>query len=88
MGDDRLRRALEQLHRELQEAQQADPGTHDMLHPLQRDIETALHGAGEQPPHPYHGLRERLAEAVGRLEESHPSIALAMGAVLDHLANV
>ncbi len=86
MGDDKLKQSLERLNKELKDAQQADPALRDLIHPLQRDVEAAL--ASDQPPHRYHGLRERLADAVARLEQSHPNLALAIGSVLDHLANV
>lgn len=82
MSDQELRRTLKELHRELAEVGEVDADLERLLSEIRTDIENVM-----DRPDP-DSLSQRLSEAVGRFEVSHPRLAGAMGAVLDQLARI
>jgi hypothetical protein len=83
--DEKLRQSLEQLHTELEQTQSLDDETHKLLEHLMQDIQTVLQSSS---PKSYALLGKRLRDAIQELQESHPSLVLTIGRVLDHLAQV
>ncbi len=83
--DEQLRQSLEQLHAELEQAQSLDDETRQLLQHLMQDIQTVLQSSS---PKSYASLGQRLRDAIQALEESHPTLVLTIGRVLDHLAQV
>lgn len=62
-----------------------DNETCQLLQHLMQDIQTVLQSSS---PKSYASLGQRLRDAIQALEESHPSLVLTIGRVLDHLAQV
>lgn len=83
--DEKLRQSLEELHTELEQAQSLDDETRKLLQHLMQDIQSILRSSS---PKQYASLDKRLRDAIQQLEESHPSLVLTIGRVLDHLAQV
>ena len=88
MENQNLRQALEQLHAELQRTDSTDPKTRELLQHLINDIQNVLQDTRTESPPRYDDLRQPLADSVKRLEDSHPSLVLTIGRVLDNLARV
>lgn len=80
-----LRRALEQLHAELEQTRTMDPESRQLLLHLQADIQAAL---TEPSAAANATLGRRLDVAVAHFEESHPDLTLTIKQVLDNLACV
>ena len=82
----RLRQLLEQLHAELRRAHGLDDRSRDLLGGALSDIEDLLERAeGGKGPE---SITERLREAVGAFEETHPRLTEAIGRVADTLAKM
>jgi hypothetical protein len=86
MGEQDLRQMLEQLHTELQRADTIDAGSRELLRSVLDDIQDVLERkqVGTQPE----SIVERLREAVGTFEKTHPTLTNAIGAVADALAKM
>lgn len=82
MSEQELRRTLKELRRELAEVGDVGDELEQMLAEIRSDIEAVMERS--EP----HTLRERLTAAAQRFEASHPSLAAAMGAVIDQLASI
>jgi chromosome segregation ATPase len=85
MNNEELRAQLERLHGELSQTETVDAHQRDLLKTLENDIQDLLSREQNQPHH-YHGLGERLNEAVAQLEASHPQVTLLMRRAIDSLA--
>ena len=85
MDKQQLREQLEQLHAELAQVKTLDSTEAEMLQRLVSDIREVLEREENHARH-YTGLRERLKEAVARLEASHPTATERMRQVIDQLA--
>jgi len=81
-----LRRRLEELHAELARAERVDAEARAALEAVLRDIQSLLAeapgGARREPE----TLADRLREATGHFEESHPTLTATLGRVVDALA--
>lgn len=83
--EQRLRQTLEQLHEELEQADSLDPGSRELLREVMGDIREAL----DRPQTSESAsLLDRLREATGEFEESHPRLTAAVGRVADALSNL
>lgn len=82
MSDPELRRTLMELRRELADVDDVDDELDTLLAEIREDIDAVMERAAP------HTFVERLSEAVKRFEASHPSLAAAMGAVLDQFARM
>jgi len=82
----RLRQLLEQLHAELQRADGLDNRSRELLGSALSDIDDLLEGAegGKRPE----SISERLRDAVGAFEETHPRLTEAIGRVVDTLSKM
>ena len=86
MSDEKLRTVIAEIEAELARAEGLSPTTRRSLEELVRD----LSGLAERPagagPADGESLRERLSDAVRRLEASHPVLSTTLGNVVDALA--
>ena len=85
MDRQELHEKLERLHAELNRAESSDSNQREILQKVVTDIQKMLARQEETTEH-YHGLGERLKEAVAQLEASHPEATLRMRQVIDQLA--
>jgi hypothetical protein len=85
MSDSRLETVVREIRAQLAGAKDLNPETRRSLETLVQDLEgVARRPPGEAPPP--EGLQERLADAVRRLEASHPVLSSTLGNVVDALA--
>ena len=86
MPEQDLRDTLEHLHKELKQARSVDERSRELLRDVMDDIHAILDpSAAEARPG---SLVERLREAVGDFEDSHPAVTEAVGRVVDALAKM
>lgn len=84
MPDQQLRTLLDQLHGELEHADQLDDDGRALLRQLAADIETRLNApAADETP----SLLDGLQNAIARFETSHPSLAALLEEALTALGN-
>ena len=82
----RLRQMLEQLHAELQRSHGLDDRSRERLDSALSDIEDLLSRAeAGKPPE---SIMERLREAIGVFEQTHPTLTAAIGRLAATLANI
>lgn len=84
MDSQQLHTLLEQLHAELQQANDVAEPDKQLLHNLMGDIQNVLAKTGDESLYP--PLSRQLAEAIQRFEVSHPTLTLAIGKALDILS--
>ena len=85
MSDTRLAAVVREIRAQLAGAKDLNPETRRSLETLVQDLEAVV----QRPPGdaaPPEGLQERLADAVRRLEASHPVLSTTLGNVVDALA--
>ena len=82
----RLRQMLEQLHAELQRSHGLDQRSRERLDSALRDIEDLL--TRTEAGTPPESIMERLREAIGLFEQTHPTLTAAIGRLADTLANI
>jgi len=90
MPEKKLRSELSHLHEELERASSVDAPSRDLLETLLGDIRRLLDSEprdSEDEPSD-ESLSERLGEAVRHFEESHPSLAVAVGRIATALSNL
>ena len=83
-----LRERLEELHAELASTESVDDQSMELLGSVLDDIRTLLDRADDAPAEEPEGLVERLREATRQFEETHPTLAAAVGRVMDTLSNL
>ncbi|HUR94093.1 MAG TPA: DUF4404 family protein [Gemmatimonadales bacterium] len=86
MADPKLRAVVNEIHAQLTSAEGLPPGQRRSLEELVGDLEALLDqpaAAGRQESSP---LRDRVTDAVRRLEASHPVLSTTLGNVVDALA--
>ena len=86
--ESQLRDRLEQLHAELAKTDSVDDASREVLASLLGDIQQLLDRSGKERSHEHHGLVDRLRDATRQFEESHPTLAAAVGRVMDTLSNM
>jgi hypothetical protein len=86
MSDEKLRAVVDEIQTQLARAEGLSASTRRSLEMLVRDL-TALadRPAGERAEDG-DNLRDRLTDAVRRLEASHPVLSTTLGNVVDTLA--
>jgi len=85
--DDALRATLARLHEQLGDAESLDPEVCEVLRATLHEIEQTLEGSAERAEGEA-SLAERLGELTQHFEETHPTLAAAVGRVVDTLANL
>jgi hypothetical protein len=78
---DRLKATLDELHRQLAEVEQLDPGLRSQLSAALHDIQTTLAVKGPAGE----SVMQRLRDAAHDFEESHPALAGNIGSLIDTL---
>jgi broad specificity phosphatase PhoE len=86
MADEKLRAVVQEIQSELTRAEGLSPGARRSLEELVRDLHTLAERPAGSPPEDGDSLRERLADAVRRVEASHPVLSTTLGNVIDALA--
>jgi hypothetical protein len=86
--DKQLREHLEELHSELASTEAVDDRSRELLGEILGDIQTLLDRSGEARGDEPEGLVDRLREATRHFEESHPTLAAAVGRVVNALSNL
>ena len=82
-----LRQLLEQLHAELQRAPALDDRSRELLGSALSDIQDLLERSEESGKRP-EPIIERLREAVGAFEETHPTLTEVVSRLVDALATM
>jgi len=84
-----LREHLQALQKELANTDAVDGDARELLERLLADIQSILdRSEEEEDPQSRGSLVERLENATREWETSHPTLATAIGRVMDTLANM
>jgi Domain of unknown function (DUF4404) len=85
MDHQKLRNDLRKLHGELRSIKSLDKDEQTMLRLLESDIEELLMREGDNlKPDP--DARQRLSEALARVDAAHPRVTLLVRQMVDSLA--
>jgi septal ring factor EnvC (AmiA/AmiB activator) len=85
MGQEQLRKTLEQLQTELAHTDSADSTTNELLQGVRRDVAALLDRLDQPSAHGQRSALARLRDAIPYFEGSHPSLTIAMAQVVDTL---
>ena len=83
-----LREHLEHLQSELASTETVDDSSRELLGEVLGDIQTLLDRSSQDQSQEPEGLVERLRDATRQFEETHPTLAAAVGRVMDALSNL
>jgi len=86
MSDPKLRTVVDEIRAQLARAEGLNANTRRSLEELVGDLEGVIDRPPGSAPQGAEGLRDRLADAVRRLEASHPVLSTTLGNVVDTLA--
>lgn len=86
MSDAKLRTVVKEIRGQLAGAQGLSSAARRSLEELVRDLETLMDNPSGAMPAVGEPLRERVTDAVRRLEASHPTLSTTLGNVIDALA--
>ena len=86
MSDEKLRAVVEEIQAQLASAEGLTPGTRRSLEELVRDLGALAARPAGPPAEDDNSIRERLTDAMRRLEASHPVLSTTLGNVVDALA--
>lgn len=88
MDDKELRETLQRLHNELDNAEEMDEESTQLLKHLMGDIQTHLERSGETTLLEYQPLSEILRKSIQHFEVDHPTLVATMGKALDILSRM
>ncbi len=88
MDNEPLKKALEQLHSELEKTRTVDPEQSKMLKHLVGDVKDVLARSGEMAPEQNANLTDRLTQAIELFQISHPLLTAQMDKLLNLLSSV
>jgi hypothetical protein len=86
MSDEKLRAMVDEIQAQLARAEGLSARTRRSLEELVRDLTALADRPAGEPADDSATLRNRLADAVRRLEASHPVLSTTLGNVVDTLA--
>jgi hypothetical protein len=86
MGNERLAKALEQLHTELSKAERLDPETLKLLSTITDDISRLLDKNVETSSADVEPVSSGLKDLLLQFEAEHPKLSARIGEVADALA--
>jgi Domain of unknown function (DUF4404) len=86
MSDPKLRAVVDEIQAQLASAEGLHPGQRRSLEELVRDLEALADSPSAAGAAESESLRDRLTDAVRRLEASHPALSTTLGNVVDALA--
>ena len=84
---DKLHAALDQLHKQLEEAESLDPESVAQLVAAMEEIQATLQKQ-DRAEGSQQGLIDRLSESARSFEESHPTISGMVSRVIDMLGQM
>ncbi|MBT8136749.1 MAG: DUF4404 family protein [Gammaproteobacteria bacterium] len=84
MSDKELSQLLHQVHSELEDTEKVSEEERALLAQLMSDIKGHIGPTDEQ----HQGLGDRLDEAVGQFNQSHPTLAFALRRMMDALSKM
>jgi hypothetical protein len=85
-ADPKLRAVVDEIQAQLASAEGLPAAQRRSLEELVRDLEALADRPPGAPADETSPLRDRLTDAVRRLEASHPSLSTTLGNVVDALA--
>jgi len=88
MSNEKFRRTLERLHRELQDAESLDEETRQLLTHVDSDIQQILKDEVSKTTTAHRSLNDRLKEAVGAMESTNPDLTETMRQIITTLTNM
>ena len=83
-----LRDSIQKILGELEEIEAKDPRARDRLASVLVEIREALEASKEGTSGEHESLIDRLNDAKGNFEETHPKLTAMVGRVADSLANL
>jgi hypothetical protein len=86
MSDSKLEAVAAEMRAQLASAEGLQPGTRRSLEQLVRDLESLAARPDGVPAESSASIRDRAADALRRLEASHPTLSTTLGNVVDALA--
>jgi hypothetical protein len=87
MDDKKLRKHLEQLRDEIENAGKVDNKGRDLLHEVDEQIRELLARSEETVLLPKSGLIRGLQDAIRHFEVTHPELTSALSRLLETLSN-
>jgi hypothetical protein len=87
MEDQDLHDLLEKFHSQIESTQTLDKENLEELRDLEKDIRALLDRSGAETVQSEPGILQRLEEAVGAFEVSHPVLATVINDVMVTLGN-
>ena len=87
MGE-QLREHLKALHGELASTPSVDERSKQLLEEVLSDIHGLLDRSEPPSENEHQGLGDRLRDATQHFEDSHPTLAAAVGRVINALSNL
>jgi len=87
MDNEPLKKALEQLHAELEKTQAVDEDQSDLLQHLVKDVKDLLARSGEIDPEKDSSITARLTQAIGLFEITHPLLTEQIDKLLNILSS-
>jgi chromosome segregation ATPase len=87
MSTEKLRVTISELEQELRRLKSLDNESRRVLDEAVREIRAAL-DEEDQSETDRQSLVERLQEAIGRFESTHPSLTAVLGRLIDGLAQM
>lgn len=88
MDEHQLREDLERLHQELARSESVDAASRGLLIDLLHDIEAVLERSKPHAAGASESLIDRLQEATGQFEETHPTLTELVGRIADLLSRL
>ncbi len=83
MTSEQLRKTLEELHMELEQTQNVDPDTQQMLQDIDGHIRALLARPDREFTTRHHGLTAQLRDSLAQFEVEHPNLVINIERVLD-----
>lgn len=88
MKTQKIREAIQELRSELDKTPAIDTNVRDRVKNVLDEIEALTGGESGIPSHRHAQFLERLRESARHFEESHLSLTLAVGRVIDALSGI
>ena len=87
MEENELRKLLEKLHQEIEEADSVDEKGQELLQELQGDIQSLLDRSHQARVDAEPEVSRRLENSIAHLEQTHPTLTATLSQLLAVLSN-
>ena len=87
MEETELRKLLEKLHQEIEDAETVDDKGRDLLIELQEDIRDLLERSPNTSAQPAPIVSQKLEDSIAHLELTHPTLTATLSQLLAVLSN-